>query len=53
MKDKIIIDNDTELDLDDLSEVSGGGGKSGGDSKKIYDHHLQELRKEISGKPCH
>lgn len=29
VKDKIIIDNDTELDLDDLSDVSGAGGKSG------------------------
>ena len=34
MKDKNIIDDDTELDLDALSEVSGGGGKSGDNSKK-------------------
>lgn len=36
MKDKIIIDNDTELDLEELSEVSGGGGKSGA----IFEYYI-------------
>lgn len=33
-KDLLNDEHDLELDLEELSEVTGGGGKSGGDSKK-------------------